>query len=200
MLNDTPVKDDDEIEDVEVTKMKAMEFWDQIDDVIEKMTDLEKEYKGKVDLEPHGHLCDDGMIQKLLKRRQKMGFFERSTALKKRISFYGIYNTKEQYELLQEQFNYLKAQSIKLMELIINQENKLVQYANKHKTDVQPEIEPFEFYKDQNMLKMNIGRRVFFEKEHLLGHQKAHDEWIKEKKAKKDERAMAKGKTPKKNK
>ena len=31
-MNDTPIKEDDVVEDVEATKMKAMEFWDQIDE------------------------------------------------------------------------------------------------------------------------------------------------------------------------
>ena len=64
----------------------------------------------------------------------------------------------------------MKLQSIKLMELIMNQQNKLVMYANKHKLDVQPEIEKFEFYKGQDLFKMNIGRTVYMEQEHLVGH------------------------------
>ena len=154
MLNDNPIKDDEEVEDVEAQKLKAMEFWDQIDEVISNMADLEKEYKGKVDIEPHGYLCDDHVIKKVLVDRRKKSFFDRATVLKKRISFYGIYNTSDQYELLHEQFTYMKLQSIKLIELIINQQNKLVMYANKHKLEVQPEIEKFEFYKGQDLLKM----------------------------------------------
>jgi hypothetical protein len=83
------------------------------------MVTLEDSYKDNVDLEPHGHLCDDHVIIALLKKKKEMSFFGRSDALKKRISFYGIFTTSEQHMMLQEQFNYMKAKSIKLIELII---------------------------------------------------------------------------------
>lgn len=181
MMNDQPLKEDDEVEDVEATKLKAMEFWDQIDEVIQKMTEIEDEYKGKVDLEPHGHFCDDHLILNILKKRQKKGFFDRASILKKRISFYGIFNTSEQHMLLQEQFNYMKAKSIKLMELFMAQQNKLVRYANKHKSEVQPEIEPFQFFKNQDRFKMNLQRRVYLDQEHREGHEKARNTWLREK-------------------
>ena len=95
MLNDNPVKDDGVVEDVEQQKLEAMEFWDKIDEIISNMAELEKEYNNKVDLEPHGHLCDDHVIKKVLLDRRKKGFFDRASVLKKRISFYGIYNTSE---------------------------------------------------------------------------------------------------------
>jgi hypothetical protein len=40
-----------------------------------------------------GYLCDDDVIDTLLKVKNEMRFFERANALKTRISFYGIFTT-----------------------------------------------------------------------------------------------------------
>ena len=87
-------------EDIKVSKMKEMKLWDQVDTFLDTMVELREKYEKKLPKNNQGYLCDDMEIEDHLEAKHEYGFLERSEAIKKRISFFGIFSTGEKLEML----------------------------------------------------------------------------------------------------
>ena len=63
-------------EDVEVTKLKALKFWDQIDEVLEQMERIEGLYKIKEP--PTDFFRDEDYVRNKLETKKQYNFYERA--------------------------------------------------------------------------------------------------------------------------
>ena len=144
----------------------------------------------KIKEPPTDFFRDEDYVRNKLETKKQYNFYERAQFLKKRISFFGIYTTAEQVEMLDMQFDYMRRKAIKLIELMIKQQNQIVAYANKHRQEQQPEIEKFEFVKNLPQFTLRMKRQLYLTAEHADDHDAMHKELqaIKDGKKKKNKK------------
>lgn len=79
-----------------------------MDQDYDKLEDLEELFGSKIRNKELDPLDDGHLVSALLEKRMKLSFLERTTMLKKRISFFGIFAAGDNLEIVQAQYKFLK--------------------------------------------------------------------------------------------
>lgn len=77
-----------------------MDFWDEIEQQLVRLEELDERYASKIKENESDPLDDEKLVTEILKNRNNYEFIQRSNMLKKRVSFFGIFNAGEDIEMI----------------------------------------------------------------------------------------------------
>lgn len=87
-------------DDIEVTRGQQMTFWEQVDQQLDRVKQLEERYGPKIKEDDFDPFNDEDLVRDIYERRKGYKFMERAELVKQRVSFFGIYCAGENVEML----------------------------------------------------------------------------------------------------